>query len=279
MDRVRFLRTTVAIGAILGSTLAALPAPANVKPIGIFGDNMVLQRGMKTPVWGAADLSAVGYFFARDIQKVLNVPVGLIVTGGVAETLVPMEVLQGDPGLRSILDRWAAELAKWPQRQPAYDAQVKEWEEAVKKVKAEGKRPPSEPNPPANSNYWRRPAGLYNGAIAPMIPYGIRGVVTYVERPLVYESRKLLPAVVNSWRGKWGQGDFPFLTCQAANYWSANPQPAESTLAEFREAQLLTVLTVPNTALAATIDIGDAVDLHPRNKQADTEYPAERNPR
>jgi len=215
----------------------------------------------------AAGFSAVGYFFARDIQKVLNVPIGLIVTGDVAETLVPMEVLQGDPDLHPILDRWAAELAKWPERKPAYDAQVKEWEEAVKKAKAEGTQPPSKPNPPPNPDYYRRPAGLYNGTIAPMIPYGIRGVITYVERPMVYESRRLLPAVVNSWRTKWGQGDFPFLICQVANYRSANPQPGESSFAEFREAQLLTVLKVPNTALAATIDIGDAIDIHPRNKQ------------
>ncbi|MGA2067551.1 MAG: sialate O-acetylesterase [Thermoguttaceae bacterium] len=315
MKRFRFLGLPVWYLA-----LAASPAPADVKPIGLFGDNVVLQREMKTPVWGTADsgekvavtvgkyraeanypdirqfratryvaadqpqstvegtwvacspqraagLSAVCYFFARDIQKALNVPIGLIVTGDVAETLVPVEVLQRDPDLHPILNRWAAELAKWPERKPVYDAQVKEWQEAVKKAKAEGRRPPAEPNPPPNPNYWRRPGGLYNGTIAAMIPYGIRGVITYVERPLVYESRKLLPAVVNCWRSKWGQGDFPFLMAQVANYRHANPQPGESTLAEFREAQLLTALTVPNTALVATIDIGDAIDIHPRNEQ------------
>ena len=216
----------------------------------------------------AAGFSAAGFFFARDLQKALNnVPVGLIVSGDVAETLVPREALAADPALKPILDRWAAELAKWPERKPAYDAQIEAWKKAVTKARAEGKQPPSEPGAPPNPTYWRRPSGLYYGTIAPMMPYAIRGVITYVERPLSYEARALLPAVVTSWRNGWGQGDFPFLMCQPAAYRPAVAEPRESEFAEFREAQLLTVKKLPNTAAIVTIDIGDAVEIHPKNKQ------------
>ncbi|MFA0752919.1 MAG: hypothetical protein IMHGJWDQ_000683 [Candidatus Fervidibacter sp.] len=106
--------------------------------------------------------------------------------------------------------------------------------------------------------------------VAPLIPYAIRGVIWYQGESNVgraYQYRKLFPALIASWRKAWGQGDFPFLFVQLANYLPRRSEPSESAWAELREAQLLTFKTVPNTGMAVAIDIGEADDIHPRNKQ------------
>jgi len=106
--------------------------------------------------------------------------------------------------------------------------------------------------------------------IAPLVGFPIRGVIWYqgesnAER--AYQYRKLFPALIQDWRRAWDEGDFPFLFVQLANYLARvdTPQPS-SAWAELREAQLM-ALSVRNTAMAVTIDIGEADDIHPRNKQ------------
>ena len=115
---------------------------------------------------------------------------------------------------------------------------------------------------------WQ-PMGLYNGMIAPLLNYTIKGVIWYqgesnAGRPLEYQ--KLFPALIADWRQKWGQGDFPFLYVQLANYMPAKEQPSESNWAELREAQLKT-LSVPKTGMAVIIDVGEWNDIHPLNKE------------
>jgi len=115
---------------------------------------------------------------------------------------------------------------------------------------------------------WQ-PLGLYNGMIAPLLNYTIKGVIWYqgesnTARPREYQ--KLFPALIADWRQKWNQGNFPFLYVQLANYMQVKDQPSESNWAELREAQLKT-LSVPNTAMAVTTDIGEWNDVHPLNKE------------
>jgi sialate O-acetylesterase len=115
---------------------------------------------------------------------------------------------------------------------------------------------------------WQ-PVGLYNGMIAPLLNYTIKGVIWYqgesnAGRALEYQ--KLFPALIADWRAKWKQGDFPFLYVQLANFMEAKDQPTESSWAELREAQLKT-LDVANTAMAVAIDIGEWNDIHPLNKE------------
>jgi sialate O-acetylesterase len=126
-----------------------------------------------------------------------------------------------------------------------------------------------DPMPEATFVYWRQPLGFYNGMIAPLLNYMIKGVIWYqgesnTGKPLEY--RQLFPALITNWRQKWNQGNFPFLYVQLANYMQTNPQPSESNWAELREAQLMT-LSVINTAMAVTIDIGEGNDIHPLNKE------------
>lgn len=115
---------------------------------------------------------------------------------------------------------------------------------------------------------WK-PLGLFNAMISPLLNYTIRGAIWYqgesnTGRPVEY--RSLFPAMISDWRGHWGLGDFPFLFVQLASYMEANETPVESNWAMLREAQAMT-LSVPNTAMAVAIDIGEWNDIHPLNKK------------
>ena len=117
-------------------------------------------------------------------------------------------------------------------------------------------------------DYYNKPSVLFNARIAPLIPYGIRGVIWYQGENNAgkgFQYRTLFPLLIEDWRIRWQQGYFPFLYVQLANYMERKAEPSESEWAELREAQLFT-LRYPNTGMAVTIDIGDANDIHPRNK-------------
>ena len=115
------------------------------------------------------------------------------------------------------------------------------------------------------------PTLLYNAMINPIIPYTMAGVIWYqgeanVGRAFAY--RKSFPLMIKDWRAKWGQGDFPFYFVQLANYNATDGNSNKGSVwAELREAQTVTLTTVPNTGMAVTVDIGDGGNIHPRNKQ------------
>jgi len=113
------------------------------------------------------------------------------------------------------------------------------------------------------------PTLLFNGMINPILPYGIRGAIWYqgesnAGRAKQYQ--RVFPDMINDWRTHWKQGDFPFYWVQLANYMKPVDQPSESTWAELREAQTMT-LKLPNTGMASAMDIGEGKDIHPKNKQ------------
>jgi sialate O-acetylesterase len=116
------------------------------------------------------------------------------------------------------------------------------------------------------------PMILYNAMVHPLLPFPIKGAIWYQgesnavseEDALAY--RDLFPAMIADWRSRWGVGDFPFLWVQLANFRAPDPQPVDSDWATLRESQSAT-LSVPNTAQAVIIDIGESDDIHPKNKQ------------
>jgi len=113
------------------------------------------------------------------------------------------------------------------------------------------------------------PTVLYNAMIAPLVPYGLKGAIWYQGESNVnraYQYRELFPTMIADWREQWGQGDFPFLYVQLANFLQTAAEPGESAWAELREAQDMT-LAIRNTGMATIIDIGEADDIHPQNKQ------------
>ncbi len=196
--------------------------------------------------------SAVEYFFGRHLQQNLHVPMGLIESdwgGTPAQSWTSKEALQSDPALKYVGDYWDKVLADYPAAKERYDATtLAAWNKAVEEAKAAGKTPPNRPGAPQGPGHPNTPAGLYNGMIAPLVPYGIRGAIWYqgesnASEREAYKYRRLFGAMIQDWRNRWGQGDFPFLFVQLANYKSNAYWPV------LRESQTET-LRLANTAMA-----------------------------
>jgi sialate O-acetylesterase len=220
------------------------------------------------------NFSAVAYYFGRDLQQTLNVPVGLIHTswgGTPAEAWTSLEALNNEPALKHYAERKARTLAEYPKQLEDYIAAVTRYKARVSQALAEGHElppPPGQlPPPPVNPH---TPSVLYNGMIASIIPYGIRGAIWYQgesNADRAFEYRTLFPTMIKNWRAEWKQGEFPFLLVQLAPFMKIEKEPQESNWAELRDAQLYTTLTVPNTAQAVIIDVGEQFDIHPPKKE------------
>jgi sialate O-acetylesterase len=116
----------------------------------------------------------------------------------------------------------------------------------------------------------RPPSGLYNGMIAPFVPFSIRGAIWHQGSGnawRAYQYRTLLPTMISGWRDAWGQGDFPFLIVQLQKYQKRKALPSNNSWSELREAQLMTALNLPNTGLGVNVDIGNPANIHQKNKK------------
>ena len=217
----------------------------------------------------AKGFSAVEYFFGRHLQQNLHVPMGLIESdwgGTPAQSWTSKEAIDSDAALKYVTDFWETVLAGYPAAKEKYDnTTLPAWNKAVEEARAAGGTPPNRPGLPPGPGHANTPAGLYNGMIAPLVPYGIRGAIWYqgesnaTERE-AYKYRRLFGAMIEDWRNRWGQGDFPFLFVQLANYKTNGFWPV------LRESQEET-LRLANTGMAVIIDIGDSKNIHPTNKQ------------
>ncbi|WP_043588293.1 sialate O-acetylesterase [Geminisphaera colitermitum] len=128
------------------------------------------------------------------------------------------------------------------------------------------------PERPAQPPERRKtPAFLYNGMIAPLVPYALRGVIWYQgesDTSRAWQYRTALPLLIDDWRRQWDANDFPFLICQLANYGAKTQNPAvPAPYAELREAQTLATRTLPHTSQAVLIDLGEELDIHYRDKR------------
>jgi len=216
-----------------------------------------------------ADFSAVAYFFGRDLQKNLDVPIGLIESnwgGTPVDAWTSLSAIARDSALMPAIGAWARIMADQSTTLLERQRRIAEWQKAVDKAKAEGTVPPGRPWFPNMENSWQ-PAGLYNAMIAPLTSFPIRGTIWYqgesnasAERAPIYA--RLFQTMIRDWRRAWGEGDFPFLFVQLANY----KDSPDTYWPEIREAQLET-LSLVRTGMAVSIDIGDPDNIHPRNKQ------------
>jgi len=213
--------------------------------------------------------SAVAYYFGRHVHEKLGVPVGLIETswgGTPAEAWTSLRALSRDASLMPVFAWWANMNDQAVTHQLQREKELNEWRRAVDRAKTEGKQPPGFPWEPNMENSWM-PSGLYNAMIAPLTRLPIKGVIWYQgesnassERASLYAH--LFETMIQDWRHSWGQGDFPFLFVQLANFKTG----ADARWPELRDAQRQT-LALANTGMAVTIDIGNRDDIHPKNKQ------------
>ena len=223
----------------------------------------------------AGDFTAVGYFFGKALQESLKIPIGLVHdswAGTAAEGWVPKEVLEGDSDFVPILKRWNSDVAEYPHAIIEWQEQMpkllEQWKADSITAVAAGKMVPRKPSAPRGPGHRDTPTGQYNGMLYPIIPFAMQGVIWYQgesNASRAYQYRKLFPAMISYWRSVWQQGDFPFYYVQLPNL-DRQPEPSKSGWAELRESQLIT-LSLPNTGMAVTIDVGDPKDLHPVNKR------------
>jgi sialate O-acetylesterase len=215
--------------------------------------------------------SAVGYFFGRDLHRTMKFPVGMIASswgGTEAEAWTSDESLEADPELKVVADSWRQRIADFPHVLEQYEQKLNEWEKAAEEAEAGGKVAVPFPDAPKDprSHPWRD-SGLWNAMIAPLTPYAIAGTIWYQgesNAEFAYQYRKVFANMIQQWRTSWGEGDFPFLFVQLANFITNNKNP--DAWAVLRESQEKT-LALPKTGMAVAIDIGDSHDIHPKNKQ------------
>jgi len=224
----------------------------------------------------APTTTAVGFYFCRQLHHALGVPVGLVQTawGGTrAEAWTSPDAMAKTEELKPILDTWDGQVKAYDAEkdEAKYQAALKRWDAARIKAKEQGRNAPRKPQklgPPDASRHY--PSNLYNAMIAPLTPYAIRGAIWYQgegNANRAYQYRTLMPTMIQSWRDAWGQGDFPFYQVQLANFRPVVNEPAPSSWAELREAQIMATQTLPNVGAVCITDIGAALDIHPKDKQ------------
>jgi len=215
--------------------------------------------------------SAALFFFGREIHKVLGGPVGLIhssVGGTPIESWIAPEAQKASPELRASFAMTNSADASFnaEEAKAKYEKALAKWKEDAQAAKAAGKpAPPSPRDPLAQRARKGNVGGLFNGKIAPLIPYAIRGALWYQGeanagggKAQLYQYQ--LPLLVTDWRKRWGC-EFPFAWVQLPNF--SRPGDGWPLV---REAMLKT-LRLPKTGMAITIDIGEQKNIHPANKQ------------
>ena len=220
-----------------------------------------------------AEMSAVGYYFAKDLQKKLNVPVGVICCykgGSGAETWMTRDWLLKSTITAPIVEKYESYLTelgkdKYKELFSKYEADTKQYRDSVKA----GNTKAVAPKEPMGENHFNRPYGLYHTMLERCIPYSVKGAIWYQgehNSGRAEQYRTLFPALIAEWRNDFNNPAMPFLFVQLANYGKAdaNNRPIWP---ELREAQLLTWQKVKNTGMAVTMDIGEKDNIHPPRKE------------
>jgi sialate O-acetylesterase len=196
----------------------------------------------------AGPFSAVAYFFARDLYRQLHVPIGLIGSfwgGSMIETWTSRDAFEKSGEFKDMIGGLPSG--------PDFTALLEK-----------SRKAPTDQISPNSA-----PTLLFNTMINPLIPYTIRGVIWYQGESnagRAYQYRKAFPLMITDWRTRWGLGDFPFYFVQLSSFGANNEEGKGSSWAELREAQAMT-LSLPNTGMAVTTDIGNAKDIHPVDKE------------
>jgi len=208
----------------------------------------------------AGAFSAVSWYFGRQLEEKLNVPVGLIcpaVGGTPTEAWIPREALEADPDLRGLV------AGNWLDNKRLGEfCRTRGQQNLLRAIQAGEAIPGDEFGP----NHSFKPGFMWSAGIEPLIPYAIRGVIWYqgesnAETPArVLEHGRLFPLLIRQWREQWAQGDFPFLYVQL-------PAINRSEWPAFRNGQRQILDQVENVAMAVTLDIGHPTNVHPPLKK------------
>lgn len=223
------------------------------------------------------NFTAVGFYFARELHGRLDVPVGIICStwfGTRIEPWTPPIGFRGVPALAAEakrIDGWNPATPAGQEVWGQYLDSVSAWVEVGREDLKAGRPLAALPAPPAPESGRAEATCLFNAMIRPLVPYALRGVLWYQgeangeETPMLYRHR--MRALVTGWRHWWADAALPFYYVQLPNYGKPNPDPAGGDgFAALREEQRR-ALELPHTGMAVTIDIGNARDVHPKNKR------------
>lgn len=200
------------------------------------------------------DFSAVAFFFGRELLQKRNVPIGLIhnaIGGTPTEAWISPDALKTNPRLNPLME------PNWLEQKRIHSFCRDRAALNLQRLK------PENPDKTPSIQHPYQPGFMYSSGIAPIAPFAIRGVLWYqgesnAHDPALHD--ELFKTLVADWRKAWSQGDFPFYFVQLPNFDKAQGW------AEFRESQRRG-LSIANTAMAVTIDLGDPADVHPNDKR------------
>lgn len=227
------------------------------------------------------EFSGTAYFFGRELRNELNVPVALLscsLGSSKIEPWMPKSAYTQSETLKTFYQKEIVDfknrLASWDEakEKEIYQEMLADWERKAEQAGLNGKEAPRKPRKKVHPNADRQvPATLFNAMLHPLIPFAIKGAIWYQgesntnNSPEEYGLR--LSTMIESWRAAWGQGDFYFYYCQLANYKDVTTEPiaGDDGWVVLSDQQRL-VLEVSNTGMAVLNDIGEAKDIHPKNK-------------
>lgn len=216
----------------------------------------------------AGKFSAVAFHFARNIYSQTKRPIGIITCawGG-----TPIQVWMSDESLTqfpAVYQRWEQYKHDKPKMQKQYDSDMAKWREQCKYAKDHNKPLLPEPRKPFETRPEQQPSCLYNAMISPLSPLTFRGILWYQGESNTYnpqQYRDLFTEMTKNWRQLFDCGNLPFYYVQLPNYGKISFEPHDSAWARLRDSQFA-ALSLPDTAMAVTIDVGDPNDIHPQNK-------------
>ncbi|WP_404305586.1 sialate O-acetylesterase [Neorhodopirellula lusitana] len=226
--------------------------------------------------------SAVAFFFARKLHTELDIPIGVIKSawgGKPVETFTSREALNTLPGTKALVDAVIQADAKYDdaKSQVAYQARVDQWTAAAKaqrKLPADQRkklpRKPTKPKRPLATE--GKPGVLFNSMIHPFVGYTMRGAIWYQgeanAKPGAVPYDQTLPLMIRDWRERWND-DLSFYFVQLANFHQPSTEPGTPDLWALLQDRMRLILdTTPKTGMATINDVGEANDIHPKDKQA-----------
>jgi len=267
-----------------------LIAESNHPALRMFNAPLVTAEEIQEDIegsWKAAtpetvpDYSAVAFFFARKLHLEMGVPVGVIKSawgGKPVETFTSREALNTLPGTRALVDAMLKDEASYDQAKAdaAYATKLEQWKTTMAAAKGksaeERKRLPKKPDAPKRPLLTEgKPGVLYAAMIHPFVGYTMRGAIWYQgegnARPGAVPYDQTLPLMINDWRKRWAD-EFSFYYVQLASYHAPSTAPGTPDSWALTQDRMRLVLgTTPKTGMAVTNDVGEANDIHPKNKK------------
>lgn len=230
---------------------------------------MIWREAVKSK---AKKMSAVAYFFAKQLYEKLNVPIGIICDykgGTPAESWISKETLINNEKLKSIVKKYEDLNNSYSKNE--YETLYNKYLDDLSAYKTSlqnGNKNIAKPTEPMGKFNYKRPYGLYETMLKPIMPYTIKGVIWYqgeANASRAEQYKELFPTLIKEWRNNFNNPNMPFFFVQISNY--DHPGYKTPAWAELREAQLETWQNTPNTAMVVSIDHGTKNDIHPTYKE------------